>query len=265
MRIKMAGAYWLHDFQEAIDHIVASLKHNGVDQLRGVNLYLQLFGQGERIEFDNQECGTPFEILEYARQRRQEFRPISQRLQPGHETQQAAVSMPTSEQLRPAGDIESFTGLPAERPVNPNAAADPTGALEAGKQAGVKIVVTADVLVRAVLRNDEDEGFAAGQVLKSAELIAIPIGTLCDFVALLRFLHGLEPDAIAGAIRSLCDAKNVVVDRSAVAAGLEMLQNGGEFYEGVIASEGQRLGANRFVSFDQDAVERIVRLMPHYR
>ena len=138
MRIKMAGAYRLHEFQEAVDHILASLKHNGVDQLRGVNIYLQLFGRGEHIEFDNQECGAPFEILRYAGPRRRGFQPISPRLQPEPEARQATVVIPSPpEQPRPEGDIESFIGLLAKRSVELDAIADQSGALGARKQAGV--------------------------------------------------------------------------------------------------------------------------------
>jgi len=59
---------------------------------------------------------------------------------------------------------------------------------------------------------------------------------------------------ISGAIRALLDAEGVRVDRSAVEAGLALLEAGGDFADGVIAHEGQWLGGEVFVSFDRQAV-----------
>jgi predicted nucleic-acid-binding protein len=60
---------------------------------------------------------------------------------------------------------------------------------------------------------------------------------------------------IAEAIRRLIDAANVVVNRPAVEAGLAVLDAGGDFADGVIAYEGNWLGAEIFVSFDKKAVK----------
>ena len=57
------------------------------------------------------------------------------------------------------------------------------------------------------------------------------------------------------AITQLCDAENVSVDRPLVAAGVVMMQAGGDFADGVIAHEGRMLGAEVFVSFDSNAVK----------
>ena len=51
------------------------------------------------------------------------------------------------------------------------------------------------------------------------------------------------------------NSANVMVNRSAVEAGLAMLDEGGDFVDGAIAYEGSWLGAEIFISFDQRAVE----------
>lgn len=129
----------------------------------------------------------------------------------------------------------------------------------------MKIAVTSDVLVRAVLQDDESQSFAAEQVLKSAELIAVSIPSICEFVEILTQTYELDEGAVVMAVRSLIDAANVAVDRSAVSAGLAMLEIGGSFIDGVVAIEGHRLGARRFVSFDLDTVARIERIVPQYK
>ena len=59
---------------------------------------------------------------------------------------------------------------------------------------------------------------------------------------------------IAADVRRLINASNVVVNRGAAEAGLAMLDDGGDFADGVIAHEGRALGADCLVSFDKQAV-----------
>ncbi|WBY18035.1 hypothetical protein PF049_14240 (plasmid) [Erythrobacteraceae bacterium WH01K] len=51
MRIKMAGAYTTYEFLDAMDCIVQSLKVNGMEEIRGANLYLQPFRYGRLLDF----------------------------------------------------------------------------------------------------------------------------------------------------------------------------------------------------------------------
>ena len=50
---------------------------------------------------------------------------------------------------------------------------------------------------------------------------------------------------------------HVVMNRPAVEAGLSALDAGGDFADGVIAYEGNWLGAEEFVSFDSKAVSML--------
>lgn len=107
----MAGAYWLHEFEEAIDCILQSLRRNGVNELRSINLYLQPFGGGEHIEFDDQETGLPFEILKYQGPRRRKYERSSPRLQPEQEAVTVAAALPRFARGGQHGRIEQFIGL----------------------------------------------------------------------------------------------------------------------------------------------------------
>ena len=62
-------------------------------------------------------------------------------------------------------------------------------------------------------------------------------------------------DRIAAAIRALIAAENMEADLASVEAGLTFLDAGGDFADGVIAHQGQWLGAEAFVSFDKTAVK----------
>ena len=91
-------------------------------------------------------------------------------------------------------------------------------------------------------------------VLGEAELIAVALPCLCEFVWVLLRVYGFQQADAVGATRALLAAANVEVNRPAVEAGLLVLDAGGDFADGVIAYEGNWLGGETFVSFDKQAV-----------
>ncbi|HMN75182.1 MAG TPA: type II toxin-antitoxin system VapC family toxin [Burkholderiaceae bacterium] len=118
----------------------------------------------------------------------------------------------------------------------------------------MKVVVDTNVLVRAVVGDDAAQARVAAKVLTQAELVAVALPCLCEFVWVLRKVYGLRSEDIAAAIRALLAADNVRMNRPAVEAGLSMLEADGDFADGVIAYEGHWLGGETFVSFDKQAV-----------
>jgi predicted nucleic-acid-binding protein len=100
---------------------------------------------------------------------------------------------------------------------------------------------------------------AADKILREADVIAVTMPCLCEFVWVLRKGYGLAPADIAAAVRALLNAGNVAVNRPAVEAGLSILDAGGDFADGVIAYEGDWLGGETFVSFDKKAVDLLMR------
>jgi predicted nucleic-acid-binding protein len=121
----------------------------------------------------------------------------------------------------------------------------------------VKIAVDTNVLVRAAVRDDPEQADAATRIMARAEVLAITVSSLCEFVWVLRSVYGYRAPKISGAIRVLLSAENVQANRPATDAGLAMLDKGGDFADGVIAFEGRWLGAETFVSFDKKAVEML--------
>jgi len=123
----------------------------------------------------------------------------------------------------------------------------------------MKITVDTNVLVRAVVRDDERQARAAAKLLKDAELIAVSLPCLCEFVWVLRRVYNFGQQDISAALEALLNASNVAVNRPAADAGLAVLNEGGDFADGLIAYEGDWLGGETFVSFDKKAVSLIVR------
>ena len=121
----------------------------------------------------------------------------------------------------------------------------------------MKITVDTNLLVRAVVRDDQRQARTAAKLLKQAELIAVPLPCLCEFVWVLRRVYRFGQQDIAAALEALLNANNVAVNRPAVDAGLAVLREGGDFADGLIAYEGSWLGGETFVSFDKQAVSLI--------
>ncbi|WP_444826042.1 type II toxin-antitoxin system VapC family toxin [Acidithiobacillus thiooxidans] len=118
----------------------------------------------------------------------------------------------------------------------------------------MKVSVDTNVLVRAVVRDDLAQADVAATLLIEAELIAVALPCLCELVWVLIRIYGFQQADAARAIRALIADAKVEVNRPAVEAGLQMLDAGGDFADGVIAYEGSWLGGEVFISFDKKAV-----------
>lgn len=119
--------------------------------------------------------------------------------------------------------------------------------------------ITADtnVLVRVLVGDDPEQSKVAEALLKKADLIAISIPALCELAWVLSRGYKTSAEDIAASIRRLINASNAAVNRPLAEAGLALLDAGGDFADGVIAHEGNWLGADTFVSFDKQAVKLI--------
>lgn len=123
----------------------------------------------------------------------------------------------------------------------------------------MKIIVDTNVLVRAAVRDDERQARTAAKLLKEAELIAVSLPCLCEFVWVLRRVYNFAQPDISAAIEALLNASNVAVNRPAADAGLAVLNEGGDFADGLIAYEGKWLGGETFISFDKKAVALVIK------
>ncbi|MFM8900715.1 MAG: type II toxin-antitoxin system VapC family toxin [Burkholderiales bacterium] len=118
----------------------------------------------------------------------------------------------------------------------------------------MKVAVDTNVLVRAVVLDDPKQAKVAAKVMRDAQVIAVALPCLCEFVWVLRSVYGFEAQDIAQSIRALLCSAKVQMNRPAVEAGLAVLEAGGDFADGVIAYEGLWLGGDTFVSFDKKVV-----------
>ena len=106
--------------------------------------------------------------------------------------------------------------------------------------------VTADtnLLVRVLVQDDPGQARAAMDLLRRAELVAVPLPVLCELVWVLKRVYRIAATDCVAAIEALLATRTVVTDRPAARAGLRLLAAGGDC----------------FVSFDRRAVQLLADL-----
>jgi predicted nucleic-acid-binding protein len=118
----------------------------------------------------------------------------------------------------------------------------------------MRIIADTNVLMRAVLADDLLQSRASRLALSSADRIVIGRHAFCEMVWVLRRSYKMPKAEIVKVIRGYLEADNVIADTAAVLAGLEAMEAGADFADGVIDYEGRWLGGETFVSFDKKAV-----------
>ena len=121
----------------------------------------------------------------------------------------------------------------------------------------MKVTADTNLLVRVVVRDDPTQARIALDILTRADAVVISLPCLCEVAWVLDSVYNYSRADIALAVRTLMQPANVTVDEMAAAAGLRVLDAGGDFADGVIAAAGMLLGGEVFVSFDRAAVSRV--------
>lgn len=117
----------------------------------------------------------------------------------------------------------------------------------------MKITADTNVLLRAILDDHPAQSPRAQAMLRQAELVAVSLPTLCEFVWVLRQGYRRTQADVTATLRALLDTANLSIDTPAVEAGIAVAHAGGDFADGVAAFEGRRLGGTTFVTFDRQA------------
>lgn len=81
-------------------------------------------------------------------------------------------------------------------------------------------------LLRLIVGDDAEQRDRAAATLQRAERVAFSVHALCEFVRVLEWHYGMRRPDTAAAIRRILKMRNVVANRPAVEAGLEVLDAG---------------------------------------
>lgn len=124
----------------------------------------------------------------------------------------------------------------------------------------MKVTPDTNVLVRIAVMDDDAQTAAALRALENAEIIAVPLATLCEFVWVLRQSYKRSMTEIATSLQQLLASSIVETNRAAANTGIAMLLAGGDFADGVIAFEGAQSGGTTFLTFDRKAASLVRKL-----
>jgi predicted nucleic-acid-binding protein len=123
------------------------------------------------------------------------------------------------------------------------------------------VITTADtnVIIRIIEEDDQQQTAAALRLMTNSTKFVIPNVVFCEVAWVLRSVYKRNWSFIATAIRGLLGNAKVVTEEDTVLAGLRMLDDGGDFADGVVQYTGSQLadGPSTFASFDQGAVSRL--------
>lgn len=126
--------------------------------------------------------------------------------------------------------------------------------LKAGQDNLQKISVDTNVLLRILMQDDPAQMEIANNLLEQADAVAVSNTCLCEVVWVLGKSYRLSSSEILVLLENLLAMDKLVIDFETVEFALEILRDGGDFADGVIAYQGHLLGGDTFMSFDRKAV-----------
>lgn len=116
-----------------------------------------------------------------------------------------------------------------------------------------RIAVDTNVLVRLLTCDDPRQAEIAKEVLDKAEQVFIPTHVFCETVwVLLKVYRHTHEDVLRG-IRLLTSVEKITFADDEVFAGLEQMEMGGDFADGINEYTGTKMGSKLFMTFDKKA------------
>ncbi|MBR5950397.1 MAG: hypothetical protein IKZ87_03080 [Actinomycetaceae bacterium] len=123
------------------------------------------------------------------------------------------------------------------------------------------VIADSSVIVRMVFTADNPrQSEEVGVFLQKAAAVVIPTVALCEAVSVLEGSYKLSKGYIAKMLRLLLRISTVIVDADAVLAGVQVIEDGGDFEDGVIQYTGRQMSEGKavFASLDSNAVRRFI-------
>jgi predicted nucleic-acid-binding protein len=116
-----------------------------------------------------------------------------------------------------------------------------------------------NVLARFLVGDDPVQVKKAQVVFATAKKIVISTVVFCELSWVMSAVYKQPSSVIASAMRGILTIGNVEAKTDEIEAGLKMLDDGGDFADGVIAYTGGVMAGEpaTFVSFDRQAVRRL--------
>ena len=115
----------------------------------------------------------------------------------------------------------------------------------------MKVTADTNVLVRAIMEDDEQQSEIAKAELVNAKVVALTLPALCELVWVLTRAYRYKPADIVPILERMVLGHEFEVDEIAVRTGLRVLAAGGDFADGVILSVMERASCDHLATFDR--------------
>lgn len=125
----------------------------------------------------------------------------------------------------------------------------------------MRIIVDTNLLVRVFIDTenpkDKEHRKIAFHFLDEADEIIIPTHVVCELVWVLLKAYKIKQAALYSSLQDFLQRDKIVTREDEIMAGLEFMEKGGDFADGVNAYTGRGMthGRTVFVSFDEQAVK----------
>lgn len=119
----------------------------------------------------------------------------------------------------------------------------------------MKISVDTNILVRLFTADDPVQQQKATVMLDAADAVIVPTPVFCETVWVLLRVYQQDKHTLCAQLMDFVTHPKLVCDRSIIAAGFALMQQGGDFADGINAAEGKALGAETFATFDKKAAK----------
>ena len=120
----------------------------------------------------------------------------------------------------------------------------------------MKIIADTNILVRFLTQDDKAQFTKVKDLFSQVDEIIIPTHVFCEIAWVLSFSYKIGKDKISEIMNALVSSNKIISREDEIEAGLEMLENGGDFADGVNEYSGRQManGQSVFASFDKKAV-----------
>ncbi len=117
----------------------------------------------------------------------------------------------------------------------------------------MRITADTNVLVRALLGDDDEQTPRARELLAESEEVVLTFVALAELDWVLRKQAKWPRAHVLDALRGMLSQPNVRYHRWTIEEGLAALEAGADFADGIIAYDGAWQHGDTFVTFDQKA------------
>lgn len=119
----------------------------------------------------------------------------------------------------------------------------------------MKISIDTNILVRLFVSDDPIQQQKAITALDAADAVIVPTPVFCETVWVLLKLYQQDKRALCTQLMDFVTHPKLVYDKAIIAAGFALMQQGGDFADGINEAAGKVLGAETFVTFDKKAAK----------